>query len=71
MNNERPLNEIPLEGLRIILDRWYYANERELSTIELAMTIEWIEQYDFKYIKERLLQNLKSIFDEQNRISSS
>ncbi|MBO5063387.1 MAG: hypothetical protein J6C08_02600 [Campylobacter sp.] len=60
--------EIPLEALRILLDRWYYANEGELSTLELAQTIEYIEEYDFKYVKERLLQNLKFIFDEQNRL---
>lgn len=60
--------EIPLESLRILLDRWHYANEGELSTLELAQTIEYIEEYDFINIKERLLQNLKSIFDEQNRL---
>lgn len=62
------MKEIPLEALRILLDRWYYANEGELGTLELAQTIEYIEEYDFKYIKERLLQNLKFIFDEQNRL---
>lgn len=31
--------EIPLEFLRILLDRWYYANEGELSTLEFFKKI--------------------------------
>ena len=60
--------EIPLETLKVVLDGWYYANKGELSAITLAMTIEALEEYEFTNIKERLLQNLKSIFDEQNRL---
>ena len=44
--------EIPLETLKILLDRWHHANQGELSNIELLITIESLEEYDFINIKD-------------------
>lgn len=65
------MKEIPLETLRILLDNWHYANQGELSTIELLMAIEYMEYYAFTNIGERLLQSFKSILDEQNRLEEA
>lgn len=62
------MKEIPLEALRILLDNWHYANQGELSTLTLGITIDYIEEFDFTNIKERLLQRFQAVFDEQNRL---
>lgn len=62
------MKEIPLEVLEILLDRLRYAERGELDTLTLGITIDYIEEFDFTNIKERLLQRFQAIFDEQNRL---
>ncbi|MBR6641308.1 MAG: hypothetical protein IKL08_03860 [Clostridia bacterium] len=68
MNNETPLNEIPLEVLEGFLDKLYHAERGDLSTLTVGITIDDIEDYEFTNIKERLLQRFQAVFDEQNRL---
>lgn len=68
MNKETPLNEIPLEVIEELVKRLYHAERGELSTLTLGITIDYIEEFDFTNIKERLLQRFQAVFDEQNRL---
>lgn len=62
------MKEIPLEELEALINRLYHAERGEMSTLTLGITIDYIEEFDFTNIKERLLQRFQAVFDEQNRL---
>lgn len=62
------MKEIPLEELEMLVNRLYHAERGECSTLTLGITIDYIEEFDFTNIKERLLQRFQAVFDEQNRL---
>lgn len=62
------MKEIPLEVLETLINRLYHAERGELDTLTLGITIDYIEEFDFTNIKERLLQRFQAVFDEQNRL---
>lgn len=62
------MKEIPLEELEMMINRLYHAERGECSTLTLGITIDYIEDFDFTNIKERLLQRFQAVFDEQNRL---
>lgn len=62
------MKEIPLEELEMLVNRLYHAERGEMSTLTLGITIDYIEEFDFTNIKERLLQRFQAVFDEQNRL---
>lgn len=62
------MKEIPLEELEMLINRLYHAERGEMDTLTLGITIDYIEEFDFTNIKERLLQRFQAVFDEQNRL---
>lgn len=62
------MKEIPLEELEMLINRLYHAERGELDTLTLGITIDYIEEFDFTNIKERLLQRFQAVFAEQNRL---